>query len=144
MKRSELFDAINDYCLQHSTTMDSGDAAAILEIVEAKLTPSWDPEEPEGFREWWEQQPVIALGLSVPKAKALCLSAWNACLSLQEAQQRTIKPKVDPEVRRKEIEAKIESWAHFQYGVLSARVPVNEWIAAARGLLRNYLRLEGY
>lgn len=94
---------------------------------------TWDPEEPEGFREWWEQQPVIAL-----KARALCLSAWNACLARQEAQQRTIEPEVDPEVRRKEIEAQIESWAGFIFrgGVNQIRYSRRALEGDAKNLLR--------
>jgi len=124
---------------------------------------TWDPEEPEGFREWW------AGGRSTHQwVRDECLAAWSACLAHQQtspdstkkswwgdmtfeeidraitqgvapgsrdsggfivvpngymawkgrqkAQVRPIEPRVDPEVRRKEIKAQIEAWAFEGWG----------------------------
>lgn len=136
MKRSDFEKAVRRMAAEPWTDKSYG-ADGVMQLVD-QIDIAWDPEEPEGFAEWsgWRTQHQWV--------RDECLAAWNACLSRQEAQQRTIKPKVDPEVRRKEIEAQIEAWAHFQYGLWSARVSASEWTAAARGLLRNYLHLEGY
>lgn len=126
MKRSEYMRLIG-------TAVGLERAAEIAE--EAGVT--WDPEWPPGFEAFW-LDPAMN-GLRVKANQHACLAAWNACLSRQEAQQRTIERKVDPEVRRKEIEAQIEAWLGY-YGI----TPGCPAQLLSRGTLRNMaLRLLG-
>lgn len=133
MKRSELERKM--LCaLDHSTA--SCAVAVVDNAVERGELPPWDPEEPEGFEGFW-LDPAMN-GLRVRANRHACLAAWNACLSRQEAQQRAIEPKVDPEVRRKEIEAQIDAWLE-NYGITIKTPPLQLSRDALRGMARRLL-----
>lgn len=112
MKRSEFVKRAQFALLQCLSATDEAVMHSKLHEaaeVAADCSTTWDPEEPEGFREWfdaWDHDGVPR----IPDLEEMARLAWNACLAHQEAQERTIEPEVDPEVRRKEIEAQIASW----------------------------------
>lgn len=133
MKRSDMKTYLVRYTMP---TVGERALAAMDDAVNDGKLPPWDPEEPEGFAEFLEEWQSVPRLHTPPD---LALAAWNACLSRQEAQQRTIEPKVDPEVRRKEIEAQIESWLEY-YGI----TPGCPAQLLSQGTLRNMaLRLLG-
>lgn len=107
MKRSVLRTELQEW----SGSLQFADMSlgVLDQAVAAGTLPPWDPEEPEGFREWFERWDTD--GGPVPDIEGAALAGWNARLAHQEAQQRTIEPKVDPGVRCKEIEAQIDAWA---------------------------------
>lgn len=149
MRRSDFIkrfkDDRRDTDLQQMRLAIDAHAEWAARLIESDPSWTWEPEEPEGFNEWFEANRRDQEGKN---GAGWALAGWRAALAHQEAQERTNATPPDPGVRRREIEAQIEAWARFQAGygptscLESARA--SELVSAGRSLLRNYLKLEGY
>lgn len=110
MKRSEYRWRMRN--LEPTITPHNLDAACTLA---EELGAAWDPEEPEGFHEWYQEWVGRVGGMFAVEDELR--KAWMACLAHQEAQHRAIDHKVDREVRREEIEVQIDAWRRDQGGL---------------------------
>jgi len=102
--------------------MDPDDADNLVSIVEAKLAPTWDPEEPEGFAEWWNPRCLAVVTSKQPLAseREEAIEVWNACLAHSKA-QRQEKPWFDG-MSFEEIAA------HLETGTFPGAMTPGSWV----------------